>query len=223
MNGYEAIEILKSKPGTKDIPVIFLTAKTGSDDEPTGLSLGAIDYITKPFQPALLLKRIEVHLLVEEQRKELKYFNDNLQQIVEEKTQDVLGLQDALLKTMAELLERRDNITGSHIEQTRHGIKIMLEEIERSGLFKKERKGWNVKLLLQSCQLHDVGKISISDSILKKSGRLTDEEFDDMRRHTSFGDEIIEKVEALTKKSEFLRYAKIFAISNKEVISRGSD
>jgi len=85
MNGYEAIRILKSKPATKNIPVIFLTAKTESDNELEGLSLGAVDYITKPFQPPLLLKRIEVHLLVEEQRKilekqahDLQYFNNNL-------------------------------------------------------------------------------------------------------------------------------------------------
>ncbi|GHV71114.1 hypothetical protein AGMMS49928_21540 [Spirochaetia bacterium] len=78
MNGYEAIKILKSKDETKDIPVIFLTGKTESDDELEGLSLGARDYITKPFQPPLLLKRIEVHLLVEKQARELRYFNENL-------------------------------------------------------------------------------------------------------------------------------------------------
>ena len=85
MSGYEAIKILKAKEQTQKIPVIFLTGKTESDDELEGLSLGAIDYITKPFQPPLLLKRIEVHLLVEDQRKklekqavELQYFNDNL-------------------------------------------------------------------------------------------------------------------------------------------------
>jgi len=63
MNGYEAIKLLKSKPETKDIPVIFLTAKTEADDEKEGLSLGAVDYITKPFEPDMLLKRIEEHLL----------------------------------------------------------------------------------------------------------------------------------------------------------------
>ncbi|MCL2601108.1 MAG: response regulator [Treponema sp.] len=216
MNGYEAIEVLKSKPETKEIPVIFLTAKTGSDDELLGLSLGAIDYITKPFQPALLLKRIEVHLLVEAQREELQYFNNNLQKMVEEKTRGILTLQNAMLKTMAELLECRDDITGGHIERTQYGVKIMLEEIERSELYLEERTGWNTILLLQSCQLHDVGKISISDSILKKPGKLTPEEFDDMKRHTTFGKEIIEKVEALAEESEFLKYAKIFAVSHHE-------
>ena len=223
MNGYETIKILKSKPKTKDIPVIFLTSKAESDDELTGLTLGAIDYIIKPFQPALLLKRIEVHLLVEAQQKilkkqtvELQHFNDNLQKMVEEKTQDILDLQDALLKTIAELVERRDDITGGHIERTQRLIKILLEEIIRMDIFQEEIKNWNINLLLQSCQLHDVGKISISDNILKKPSSLTSAEFEEMKKHTIFGEMIIEKIETLTKQIDFLNYAKIFAASHHE-------
>jgi putative two-component system response regulator len=216
MNGYEAIKILKSKPQTKDIPVIFLTARTESDDELEGLSLGAIDYIIKPFQPQLLLKRIEVHLLVEAQRKELQYFNENLQKMVEEKTQSILDLQNALLKTMAELVECRDDITGGHIERTQRGIKILLKELERSGIYREQTNGWDINLLLQSSQLHDVGKISIDDNILKKPGKLTDEEFAEMKKHASFGEQIIEKIETLAKESDFLNYAKIFAASHHE-------
>jgi class 3 adenylate cyclase/glutaredoxin len=85
MNGYEAIKILKEKDETRDIPVIFLTGKSETDDELDGLTLGAVDYITKPFVPSLLLKRIAVHLLVESQKRtlksqqrELQYYNDNL-------------------------------------------------------------------------------------------------------------------------------------------------
>ncbi|MDR1971907.1 MAG: response regulator [Treponema sp.] len=92
MSGYEAIKILKAKDETRDIPVMFLTGKTDTENELEGLELGAVDYITKPFQPALLLKRVEVHLLVEEQKKtlkaqqeELKNFNENLQKMVDEK------------------------------------------------------------------------------------------------------------------------------------------
>jgi len=216
MNGYEAIKILKAKDSTKDIPVIFLTGKTESGDELEGLSLGAIDYITKPFQPPLLLKRIEVHLLVEKQKVELKNFNDNLQKMVEEKTQNVLELQDVLLKTMAEMVEYRDDITGGHIERTQRGVQILLEEIEKSGQYREETKGWNVNLLLQSCQLHDVGKISIADDILKKPGKLTDEEFEEMKKHTVFGEEIIKKIESMTKESDFLKYARVFAVSHHE-------
>jgi putative two-component system response regulator len=216
MNGYEAIKILKAKDETKDIPVIFLTGKTESGDELEGLSLGAVDYITKPFQPPLLLKRIELHLLVKKQTAELKNFNDNLQKMVEEKTQNVLELQDSLLKTIAEMVEYRDDITGDHIERTKRGVEILLEEIERSGLYKEETKNWNANLLLQSCQLHDVGKISISDNILKKPGKLNAEEFEEMKKHAVFGEEIIEKIESMTKESNFLKYAKIFAVGHHE-------
>jgi len=72
VNGYEIIKVLKHRQDTKDIPVIFLTGKTDPDDEVFGLNLGAVDYITKPFQPTLLRKRIEMHLLVEAQRKKLE-------------------------------------------------------------------------------------------------------------------------------------------------------
>ena len=216
MDGYEAIKILKSKPQTRNIPVIFLTGRTKASDELEGLTLGAIDYIAKPFQPPLLLKRIEVHLLVEAQAAELKNFNDNLQKMVEEKTQSIIILQNALLKTMAEMVECRDNITGVHIERTQRGVQILLEEIEKGGLFREETKGWNVNLLLQSCQLHDVGKISISDNILKKPGNLSNEEYEEMKKHTVFGEQIIEKIESLAKENDFLKYAKIFSASHHE-------
>jgi response regulator RpfG family c-di-GMP phosphodiesterase/signal transduction histidine kinase len=223
INGYDAIKVLKSKPQTHDVPVIFVTGRTESDDELAGLSLGAIDYITKPFQPSLLLKRIEVHLLVEDQKKklekqaaELQYFNDNLQKMVDEKTASVINMQNALLKTMAELVECRDDITGGHIERTQKGIKILLDGIEKNGLYNDETKNWNVELLLQSSQLHDVGKISIDDSILKKPGKLTDEEFAAMKEHAAFGKKIIEKIETLAKENDFLDYAKIFAASHHE-------
>jgi len=134
----------------------------------------------------------------------------------EKHVQNTLDMQDAMLKTMAELLHRRDDITGGHITRTERGVKLLLEEIERSDVYREERGIWDAKLLLQSCQLHDVGKISISDNVLKKPGKLTAEEFAAMKEHALVGQEIIEQVESLTKKSEFLHYAKIFAGTHHE-------
>jgi len=223
MNGYEIIKILKSKSETKNIPVIFLTARADFGDEIEGLSLGAIDYITKPFQPPLLLKRIEVHLLVEKQKQkleklaaDLKYFNNNLQKMVLEKTENILELQDAMLKTMAEMVEYRDDITGGHIERTQHGVKLLLEEIKKNNYYPDEANNINIDLAVQSCQLHDVGKISIEDKLLKKPGKLTVEEFEEMKKHALIGEQIMEKIETLTKKNDFLKYAKIFAGSHHE-------
>jgi putative two-component system response regulator len=223
MNGYEAIKILKAGEHTRDIPVIFLTGKTDTEDELEGLNLGAVDYITKPFMPPLLLKRIEVHLLVEAQKKtlesqqkELKNFNDNLQKMVEEKTKTVLELQDSILKTVADLVESRDDITGGHIERTRRGVGLLVKTLRDHPVYGAEVAGWDIKLLLQSSQLHDVGKIAISDRILQKPGRLDREEFEEMKKHAAFGVQIIEKIEASTSASDFLKYAKIFAGTHHE-------
>jgi putative two-component system response regulator len=223
MNGYEAIKILKEQPKTKNIPVVFLTGKTDTDNELEGLSLGAIDYITKPFMPLLLLKRIEAHLLVETQKRnleiqqrELKNFNDNLQQMVEAKTATVLELQNAILKTMAELVECRDNVTGGHIERTQRGVSILLSALKEDSPYSDETIDWDINLLLQSSQLHDVGKIAISDTILNKPGKLTYEEFEEMKKHAAFGVTVIERIEASTRENDFLKYAKIFAGTHHE-------
>jgi putative two-component system response regulator len=236
-DGYETIQFLKAKEETKDIPVIFITGKTDTDDELKGLDLGAVDYITKPFVPPLLLKRIEVHLLVEAQKKALKSqkemlekqthilkaqqkeltdFNNNLQKIVDEKTKNVVELEDAILKTVADLVESRDDITGGHIERTQRGVGLLVEALRDHPLYGREAAEWDINLLLRSSQLHDVGKIAISDRILQKPGRLDPGEFEEMKKHTNFGVRIIEKIESNTPANDFLKHAKIFAGTHHE-------
>ncbi len=216
MNGYEVIKIIKSNPQTAAIPVVFLTAKSDIGSELEGLSLGAIDYISKPFSPPLLRKRIEVHLLVEDQKKELKHYNDNLQEMVLAKTKTVLELQNAVLKTVAELVEFRDDNTGGHIERTQSYLRILVEEMVVQKLYQSETKGWDIDQLVLSAQLHDVGKISISDSILQKPGKLTAEEFAEMQRHTTYGVNAIRRIERSTTESDFLAHAKVLAATHHE-------
>jgi putative two-component system response regulator len=216
MDGYETIKFLKGKDETKDIPVIFLTAKSDSDDELKGLSLGAIDYIIKPFSPPLLLKRIEVHLLVGSQKKELIDFNNNLHKMVEAKTKTVVELQNAVLLTFAELIECRDGITGSHLGRTPQYLKILLEAVRNIPLYKKELETWDIVLILQSAQLHDVGKIAIKDSILQKTGKLTEEEYEIIKTHVSFGESVIEKIKSNTSEQAFLEQAKILVSTHHE-------
>ena len=216
MNGYDAIKIIKSKKETQNIPIIFLTAKSDSDSELEGLSLGAIDYIVKPFSPPLLLKRIETHLLVESQRKELLNYNKNLQNLVEAKTQTVLELQNAILRAMAELVENRDDITGKHVERTQTYLSLLIDAMREHNLHTEEMRDWNIDLVLRSSQLHDVGKIGVKDEILKKPSKLTDDEFDEIKKHPFCGEEIIEKIKQNTTEHEFLEHAKIFASTHHE-------
>jgi hypothetical protein len=127
-----------------------------------------------------------------------------------------IDLERALLKTMAELVERRDDITGGHIDRTQRGIKILLDEMLKNGVYYEKTKDWDIDLIIQSSQLHDIGKISIEDRILKKPGKLDEAEFDEMKKHTTFGEQIITKIETMTKESEFLEYARILAVSHHE-------
>jgi len=216
MNGYEIIKRLKANEATAPIPVIFLTARSDSGSELEGLSLGAIDYISKPFSPPLLLKRIEVHMLLEEQRRELENYSHNLQGMVEEKTKTVLDLQNAILRTVAELVECRDDTTGGHIERTQSYLQILVDALWTDELYRDEVSSWNIDFLLQSSQLHDVGKIAIKDSILQKPAKLTPEEFEEMKSHTTFGIKVIEKIQENTTEATFLEYAKIFASTHHE-------
>ncbi|MDR3122909.1 MAG: response regulator [Treponema sp.] len=216
ISGYEAIETLKSNPRTAGIPVIFLTSKTDTVSELEGFSLGAIDYISKPFSPQLLLKRVEVHLLLESQKVELKNLNENLQHLVEEKTGEVLELQNALLVTMANLVEYRDDVTGGHVERTERLLRILVEEMMVQGVYRDILDTWDINLVLQSSKLHDVGKIAIRDNILLKPGPLTTEEFEEMKKHTVFGETVIERIQQNAKESIFLTHAKIMAGTHHE-------
>ena len=216
MNGYEIIKVLKKKEKTTDIPVIFLTTIIDPISEVKGLSLGAIDYITKPFSKELLLKRIELHLLVGAQKKELINYSENLEKTLTKRTKAVFGLQNAILKTVAELVESRDNITGGHIERTQEYLTLFVDFLLKHGQYKEELIKWDINLFVMSSQLHDVGKIAIKDSILMKTGKLTYEEFEEMKKHTLYGMDIIKRIEISTPENAFLKHAKIMAGSHHE-------
>jgi len=216
MNGYETIKLIKSKEKNKNIPVIFLTAQSDSKNELEGLSLGAIDYIAKPFSPPLLLKRIEVHLLLESQKQELIDFNVNLQEMVSARTQTVVELKNAYLKTMAELVECRDYITGGHIERTQIYLSILIEELKKRESYRAEIASWDTDLIVHSAQLHDIGKIAVRDSVLQKPGSLTSEEFEEIKLHVPVGERVLGRIRKNTTDQLFLEQASILVATHHE-------
>jgi len=216
MSGYDAIKVLKNNPRTADIPVIFLTSKSDTNSELEGFIQGAVDFVSKPFSPQLLLKRVDVHVLVESQKKELENINQNLLHLVEEKTEEIQELQDAILKTMSNLVEYRDDVTSGHVERSEYLLKLLTEEMLKRNIYSDEVKDWDMKQFYQSSQLHDVGKIAIRDNILMKPASLTVEEFNIMKKHTYYGEKVIEKIQESTKESAFLTHAKIMAGTHHE-------
>jgi len=216
MSGYEVLGHLKRSQRTKDISVIFLTSKIDSESELEGLSLGAVDYIFKPFSPPLLLKRIELHLLIVMQKNELIDFNEHLQEMVDAKTKTVVELQNAILSTMSKLVDCRDDITGGHIERTQRYMEVLLKEGIKGGYLDDEALTWDTGLLIFSTQLHDVGKIAIRDNILLKPDKLTPEEFDEVKKHAKFGEDVIAEIQESSTDHKFLEYAKLLAGTHHE-------
>lgn len=216
MDGFEVIKILKAHPAHAAVPVIFLTGKNDAESELEGLSLGAVDYIFKPFSPPLLKKRLEMHLLIVSQKKQLQDYNDNLHAMVERKTQTVREMQDAVFKLMSEIIDYRDDTTGGHIARTQKYFAILLEGLRKYNVYPGETDNWDTRIITLCSQLHDVGKVGIRDAVLLKPDRLTPDEFAEMRKHAVIGANIINRVEKTTSESSFITHAKLMAATHHE-------
>jgi len=202
MDGFEAIKVLKSDEKLKLIPVIFLTASNDAKSEISGFELGALDFITKPFSPPVLIRRIQSHIETD--------------MIVKISQQAVRNIHNATISVIADLVENRDQVTGGHIERTQGYLTILIDKLMSDGIYTDEIKHWDMNLLLPSAQLHDVGKINISDLILNKPGILTKEEFELVKTHCIKGELIIDQIISKTRDDGFLQHAKKFAGSHHE-------
>ena len=217
MDGYEVCKRLKANPVTADIPVIFVTARADEEDERIGLELGAVDYITKPISPAILLARVKAQLALKSTADFLRDKNEFLELQVERRTREVSAIQDVTILAMASLAETRDSDTGNHILRTQHYVKALALQLRQHPRFRAFLTESYIALLFKSAPLHDIGKVGIPDRILLKPGRLTPEEFEVMKTHTTLGCEAIMHAErALGTQVEFLTLAKEIAYSHQE-------
>jgi putative two-component system response regulator len=217
MDGYEVCQGLKYNPKTRDIPVIFLTAKAEVEDEKKGLELGAADYITKPISPPIVLARVKTHLALKASANFLRDKNEYLELEIAKRTHEIAATQDVTILTMASLAETRDTDTGNHIRRTQHYVKALAEKLRNHPRFAHYLTERNIAMLFKSAPLHDIGKVGIPDRILLKPGRLDPAEFEIMKTHTTLGRDAIEYAEkSLGIKVEFLSIAKEIALSHQE-------
>lgn len=207
MDGYEVCRRLKADSATAGIPIVFVTAMTDADDEAKGLELGAVDYVTKPFRPNLVKARVRNHL-------ELKRHRDHLEQLVRERTVELEQTRQITIESLAGLAETRDPETGGHINRTRNYVLILAAYI--SGRRPELLDMKTVELLHASAPLHDIGKVGVPDRILLKPGKLTDEEFGEMKKHTLYGRNALARVEARLGSNSFLRLAAEIAWTHHE-------
>ncbi|MBF0627126.1 MAG: response regulator [Magnetococcales bacterium] len=210
MDGYEVCRRLKQDPRTQAIPLIFVTAKQETEDETYGLELGAVDYITKPFSPAVVLARVRTHLQLEKARRELARSNEVLEERVRQRTAELHIKNAELEETRLEIIRRlgraaeyKDNETGLHVIRMSHYSRLLALA---AGMDEK----W-CETLFQAAPMHDIGKIGIPDLILLKPGRLSNDEWNVMRGHPGIGAGIIGK-----QSSPLLETARIVALTHHE-------
>ncbi|MBU3666471.1 MAG: two-component system response regulator [Chthoniobacterales bacterium] len=217
LSGYDVMRRLKADERTRHIPVIFLTAMSAVEDEKRGLEMGAVDYITKPISPPIVLARVANHLHLKEAADFLRDKSIFLEQEVQKRTRENLAIQNVTILALASLAETRDSETGYHIRRTQHYIRILAEQLRHHPRF-----GWyltdeNIAELYRSAPLHDIGKVGIPDHVLLKQTPLTPEEYEVMKKHTVLGRDAIQSAEdQLGMPVDFLKTAKEIAYYHQE-------
>ncbi|KAB0300923.1 two-component system response regulator [Vibrio fortis] len=176
IDGFEVCRQLKLQPNTAHIPIIFVTAKIDPEDEVKGLSLGAVDYLTKPITPQIALQRVKTHIALYDQQRAL--FSQ-----VKEKTREInLGKLETL-NILGRAAEFKDNETGMHVMRMSHYCEVLAKAL---GMTDED-----AETLRDAAPMHDIGKIGIPDSVLLKPGKLDADEWTTMQKHVEYGVEIL--------------------------------
>ncbi len=217
MDGYQVFQRLQSDPATRRIPVIFLTAKVGAEDEERGLAMGAVDFIHKPIAPSVVLARVRTHLQIRHWQTFLEDKSAWLQQEVESRVSEVFRLQEATIRVMVSLAEFRDECTGNHIRRAQDYVRLLADYLSRqprdAGFLTPEQ----IDRIAKASPLHDIGKIAIPDHILLKPGRHTPEEFAIMQTHSVKGESmLLRSLHEMGGDNAMLRFACQIARSHHE-------
>ncbi|MBF0614612.1 MAG: two-component system response regulator [Magnetococcales bacterium] len=209
MDGFEVCLKLKANPATWAIPVLFITALQDEESEMRGLTVGGVDFITKPINPVLVRSRVRSQL-------ELLRHKYRLEELVKERTRVLEQTQDVTIQVLAALAEARDPETGAHIVRTKHYVRLLAEQMQTQPRFAELRMPGMIDLLFKSAPLHDVGKVGVPDGILLKPGRLTVEEFTQMKLHTTLGANALKVALRTLGADAYLHVAAEIALSHHE-------
>jgi putative two-component system response regulator len=224
MKGYAVCAALKRASLTNPIPVMFLSSHTDVKDITHGLGLGAVDYVTKPVAPPILLARVQTHLRLREAHEWLQDQNAHLESLVskrthdlEARTQELQHSQDLTIFALGSIAETRDNETGNHIYRTSAYVEVMARRLAARSAWQDAMTANDWEMIWKSAPLHDIGKVGIPDHILMKPGKLTAEEFEIMKRHPVLGRDAIRSAEIRVKSDgSFLRVASEIAYGHHE-------
>lgn len=192
MNGFEVLQAVQKNILYKKITTLILTNHDEIENEIRGLDLGAVDYIRKPLNMASLRKRIEIHLNLRRARKYMEEQNHILEEMVAARTSEVVITRDIAIHALIGLLEVRDLESSNHALRTQWMMKALCEHLKTKEKYTEILNDEYIHDLFKTAPLHDIGKVGIPDKILLKPGTLDAEEFDFMKKHTTFGVEALQ-------------------------------
>jgi len=203
IDGFTVCRKLKHDPATEEIPIIFITAMDTSINKNKGFEIGAVDYITKPFDVVEVKARVKTHLNLKVAQQFLRNQNIILEEKVKERTREIAETQIEILERLGLAAEHRDNETGAHIKRMSESCRFLGKA---AGLSAKDYNN-----LASASTMHDVGKIGIPDTILLKPGKLNAEEMAIMKTHCVIGAKILSG-----SKSRLLQVAEVIALTHHE-------
>jgi putative two-component system response regulator len=204
MNGFELMDRLASVTGSGTrVPLLVLTADVAPQAKLRALSMGARDFLTKPIDPTEVTLRVRNLLQVGHLQTQLRRHNEELEEMVLERTHDLEQARLEILDRLAAVAEYRDDDTQEHARRIGRTSALLGREL---GLDPSE-----TGLLRRAAPLHDIGKVGIPDHILLKPGRLTEAEFEFMKLHTTMGAEVLAR-----SRSPVLRLAEVIALNHHE-------
>jgi putative two-component system response regulator len=217
INGYEVCRQLKANPRTQHIPVIFLTSKNEVENEEMGMALGAVDYITRPISPEILMSRLRAHLVDATHARTMRVNNEYLEFEVAKRARDMAALQEVTILALASLAEVRDVETGNHLRRTQHYIRALARQLLDHPRFSSFLNPSVIDMLFKCAPLHDIGKVGIPDRILLKPGRYEPHEMEIMKTHPRLGYEALMQAQVASVESlEFIQIAKQIVYTHHE-------
>ncbi len=197
-DGYQVMANMVQNRLITSIPVIVITSEDSMENEVRAFDLGASDIIIKPFEPHVVRRRVQNAV-------ELNRHKMHLEEMVEEQAAKLRESRDVIMDTLSSIIEHRSLETGQHVLRIRMFTKLLLEDV-MCYCPEYELNERAIGVIAEAAALHDIGKISIPDTILNKPGRLTPEEFEVMKAHTVRGCEILSGLDRMGDK-EYLEYA----------------
>ena len=194
MDGFQVMEKMKDMGLMEKIPVFLITADSSEESMRRGYQLGAMDIIEKPIVPYFVRRRVESIMELFAARERLSHVVELQGQKLRRQEQEILNLNYSIIESLSTAIEFRSGESGEHVKRIRRLTRLLLEELGRTGKKEYVFSDREIQEISQASIMHDVGKIAISDLILNKPGRLTDEEFEIMKSHTVMGCQVLEQI-----------------------------